>query len=309
MTGAGPSDARPLCEEDAEHAAAVNRLLQEALGYRPNTTAAEMREWWHRADLERDSWAFEEDGGLVALAWLAVDNDAAHATGLVAPSAQGRGYGTLLRDLVEERSTALRVRAIRQDTYESDALARLLFEARGYREVRRFYEMAIELTGPPPAPVWPEGITPASFRPQDARAFHAATGEAFRDEWGFVPMPFDEWKRFRVDDTDTSLYFLAWDGDEVAGTIRCEAGVRESGFVGTLGVRPAWRGRGVGRALLLHAFGGFYERGERRVTLGVDSQNPTGATALYESVGMTVAAAAVVYERLLGSGNERTTTP
>jgi hypothetical protein len=36
-----------------------------------------------------------------------------------------------------------------------------------------------------------------------------------------------------------------------------------------------------------------------RVTLGVDADSPTGATKLYERVGMVVESSAVVYEKAL----------
>jgi ribosomal protein S18 acetylase RimI-like enzyme len=58
--------------------------------------------------------------------------------------------------------------------------------------------------------------------------------------------------------------------------------------VGTLAVRPRWRRRGLGEALLRAAFAALYERGRRRVGLGVDAENVTGALRLYERVGMRV---------------------
>ena len=58
------------------------------------------------------------------------------------------------------------------------------------------------------------------------------------------------------------------------------------GWVGTLGVRRPWRKRGIGLALLRHSFNEFYRRGKRKVGLGVDAQNLTGALRLYESAGM-----------------------
>ena len=58
------------------------------------------------------------------------------------------------------------------------------------------------------------------------------------------------------------------------------------GWVSVLGVRPRWRRRGLASALLLHAFGEFHRRGRKRVGLGVDAENTTGAVALYERVGM-----------------------
>lgn len=66
-------------------------------------------------------------------------------------------------------------------------------------------------------------------------------------------------------------------------------------------VRHSGRGGGAGsaRPLLRASFRELHARGERRVALGVDVQNPTGATRLYERVGMRVFWEAAVYEQVL----------
>jgi ribosomal protein S18 acetylase RimI-like enzyme len=64
-------------------------------------------------------------------------------------------------------------------------------------------------------------------------------------------------------------------------------------------VRKPWRRRGLGLALLRHAFGELYLRGERKVGLGVDASNPAGATRLYERAGMGIAFRATFFEKLL----------
>jgi ribosomal protein S18 acetylase RimI-like enzyme len=71
------------------------------------------------------------------------------------------------------------------------------------------------------------------------------------------------------------------------------------GWIASVGVRPPWRRFGLGLAMLQEAFRRFYERGERVVGLGVDAENPTGATRLYERAGMSVAWQATVYEKEL----------
>jgi ribosomal protein S18 acetylase RimI-like enzyme len=71
-----------------------------------------------------------------------------------------------------------------------------------------------------------------------------------------------------------------------------------------LGVRRAWRKRGVGLALLQHSFGEFYKRGTRKVGLGVDAQNLTGALKLYEKAGMHVHTAFDLFEKTVRSGRE-----
>ncbi|HVM70013.1 MAG TPA: GNAT family N-acetyltransferase, partial [Gaiellaceae bacterium] len=75
------------------------------------------------------------------------------------------------------------------------------------------------------------------------------------------------------------------------------------GHVSLLGVRRPWRRRGLGEALLLHSFAAFRAAGYRRGTLGVDASSPTGATRLYERVGMRVYRDTVFLERPVGGGS------
>jgi ribosomal protein S18 acetylase RimI-like enzyme len=101
--------------------------------------------------------------------------------------------------------------------------------------------------------------------------------------------------------------FLAMDGDEIAGVNLCRPHAfddSEIGWVGSLGVRRAWRKRGIGLALLRHSFNEFYRRGKRKVGLGVDAQNLTGALRLYENAGMHVHRAFDHYEKEMRAGIE-----
>jgi ribosomal protein S18 acetylase RimI-like enzyme len=104
---------------------------------------------------------------------------------------------------------------------------------------------------------------------------------------------------------DPALWFVASDGDEPVGVALCSVD-EGRGYVETLGVRPAWQGRGIGGALLRSAFAAFAERGLLDVDLGVDSENPTGAVGLYERAGMRATRRYDVFERrLTGSGASR----
>ena len=167
-----------------------------------------------------------------------------------------------------------------------------LLEARGYRVVRHFYRMGIDLTGPPAAVVWPEGLAVRTFRPGDERTFHELHQETFEDHWEHVDTPYDEWAHWMLapERHDPELWYLVTEGDEPVGTAICHADevFHDVGWVAILGVRRRWRRRGVGHALLLRAFVDFHERGFRRVVLGVDAESPTGAVGLYESAGMRV---------------------
>lgn len=73
-------------------------------------------------------------------------------------------------------------------------------------------------------------------------------------------------------------------GPEDCGTIQ---GVRQSrslGAIQNVGVVPAHRGLGLGRALVLQSLRGFRQRGLRRVYLEVTASNQP-AVALYRSLG------------------------
>ena len=110
-----------------------------------------------------------------------------------------------------------------------------------------------------------------------------------------VDLSRDSWV-FEEDD-DQSLWFVIRVGTEIAAAVRNDAERRGGGYVGIIGVRRDWRGRGLAKALLLRTFGEFWQRGVTRVSLDVDADSPTGATRLYESVGMRVEGAMAVYER------------
>jgi mycothiol synthase len=177
-------------------------------------------------------------------------------------------------------------------------------EERGFRPVRRSYRMEIDLAEPTTEPDWPEGIEVRAFRSGDERVFFDVQQEAFEDSWEPMRTPFEEWEHWFLGSSPRfvpELWFLAFAGEEPAGVAICHPhpGYPELGWVGELGVLRPWRRRGVGRALLLHAFAAFRERGLARAGLGVDATSLTGANQLYESAGMHVSAQFDIYEKVL----------
>lgn len=296
---------RPLSAQDFPAVAAFLAEDEANLFGRPSRLGlADVTAWLSGIDLERDTWLFDEDGRVAALGWAEVEkhHDAGFAVGIVHRDRQGRGLGSRLLELMESRLRELGVGRVHSVTLAPDTAAPPLLTARGYREVRRFWEMTIELGDePPPAPVLPEGLEIERFSHDSARAFHAALEEAFEDHWEYRPEPFDSWweRQAARPDHDPSLWFLVRDGHEVAAATRNDPERSGGGWIGSLGVRPGWRGRGLAKALLLESFREFHRRGQRRAGLGVDSENPTGATQLYESVGMSVEQEHIVWEREL----------
>jgi mycothiol synthase len=288
---------RPIVREDAEAIAHIAAADEEALRGRPSHIGApDVLDWLSRSELPIDSWLFEEGGAPVAAGWFSPWGEKATFAGVVSERWKGRGIGSEIVDRAESRARGCGLQRMHTWVPPEDDAAVALFAGRGYREVRRFYDMAIELESPPPAAVIPDGLVLDAFREEDARAFNDAIHEAFRDHWEWSGLPFEEWWELRKSE-DHSLWFVVRDGDEIAAAVRNESERYGGGYVAVIGVRRAWRGRGLAKALLHRTFGEFWERGIRRVTLGVDAESPTGATKLYESVGMHVESVNVVYEK------------
>jgi mycothiol synthase len=292
---------RPGTLEDAAAAAELMNAFDRAYLEEPDTVdAAEVSGWWARIELDRDSrFYFDAEGRLAGTAALYSRNEGRlDLDAYVLPEQAGNGLGGAMVDWLEEETTRRGVEHARTSAITADRAAARLLGARGYEPVRHFYRMSIELDAPPPEPEWPEGFAVSTLQPGEDELLHTVTEETFAEHWGHEHRPFDEWRKHNVDREwwDPSLVYLVREGTEVVaaemGAIRFGCG-----WVNTVGTRKPWRGKGLGRGLLLQAFGELYRRGERRIALAVDAGNETGATHLYESVGMRIAWQADVYEK------------
>jgi mycothiol synthase len=281
-------------------------------------TVDELRETWQDPDLrlETDTWVVTTKDGRV-VGYEEFYNRSQHASligdGYVHPDFMGKGIGTALlrtlerraRDEIERAEPGVRV-FIRNVMSIDDEIAREMHEAEGYMPVRFYWRMEIELQEMPPKPKWPMGVKLHPFD-EDAHAqlVYKAHIEAFSDQWGFVAPLFEEWKSRFIESSEykPELWFIAWDGDEIAGYAVSHHRMGD-GWVAILGVRRPWRKRGLGLALLYQTFGEFYMRGTKKIGLGVDAGSQTGATRLYERAGMSVGSQYVSYEKELRPGQD-----
>jgi GNAT superfamily N-acetyltransferase len=240
---------------------------------------------------------------------------------LVRPDHENLGIGTgMLGWAIDRAKDAItRVPENARVAVNSYAIAghgpsKKLLENNGLKLFRHSWQMSIDLMDDIPEPVWPDGIVLQAYEHEKhGAAVYRADYEAFQDHFGFVEEPFDvgypKWVHHMLQDEhyDPQLWFLAFDGDEVAGGSICRAVSWEdpdSGWVRTLFVRRPWRRRGLALALLHHTFHHFRAMGRKRVGLGVDAENLTGATGLYKKAGMRIKRQYDRYELELRSGVE-----
>lgn len=286
---------------DAPGIAAAMNELGISLHGGTEVSEGEVRLWLEAPDFdpERDAVVAEaEDGSIAAYGDL---SDASREGRLIWLDVSLRpgladAVGNELLDDLERRAESQLVPEGRLKAYvhESDAVLARLLEARGYGVVRHSFRMEADLETEPAAPTWPEGISVRTFRSgQDDRRVYEVQEETFADQFDHEPLTYEEWRHWSFSAPfDAELWFLAEDGDDLAGILLARperAGDETLGWVSVLGVRRPWRRRGLGRALLLHAFHELRRRGKPRAGLGVDGSNPTGAVQLYEQAGMRVA--------------------
>jgi len=299
---------RPARLEDLEETVAMfNAHSRWQLGVEQFRVEDIRAEWtMPKNDLsETTRLVLSPDGRIVGYYefWSVAPHTTAYIWGRVAPEHAGKGIGSFLLDWAvseAERSVSkappeTRV-AIHAHILSINEPAAVLLSNAGFSPIRYSLRMVIDLDEPPEMPLWPEEITIRSYRlGRDERVTFDAIHDSFRDHWGYEEHPkeeqFQEFLHFQANDEnlDPDLWFLAEDGEEIAGISLCRDHLHEDpglGWVSTLGVRRPWRREGLGKALLLHSFCELYHRGRRRVGLGVDAQSLTGATRLYEKAGM-----------------------
>lgn len=229
------------------------------------------------------------------------------------PAYRTSAWYDTLRDFAESRgrawADAIDEAAIEEfqfliNLFEGDTLAREELDTAGYTMTGFQKRMVITMETPPPPPVVPDGIELRSYRRgvEDA-AIYTAWSEAMGDDRSAPDLTLEQFVERRVTsvrDFDPSLWVIAWAGEEVAAFALVQwerPGDPDAGYIRDVGVRRPWRRKGLGMALLATAFGEFYRRGRRRVSLTVDGMNPNGANQLYEKAGMTPVFSILTYSK------------
>lgn len=255
---------------------------------------------------------FAADGALIAAGTVATPPTGGFRVDLsggVHPDWRGQGLGRAVLGWQYERAAQIHAATAPQQQWQAEIgvmagepTAARLFARLEFAVVRYFFEMLAPTASTRHAPL-PAGLRSEMPTPSLDRPIFDAHVEAFADHWGAQRREFDKWLPLALHSKDfqPALSRVAFDNDEIAGyvlTYRDNDPTR--GYIGHVGTRRAWRGKGVASALMAEVIEAAGQAGYSSVCLGVDADSPTGAVRVYERAGFKQEHTFVAYRRPIG---------
>lgn len=231
-----------------------------------------------------------------------------HLGGGVLPVRRGQGLGTVLVERMlaraaeahAEKHPAVPAKAMLGVLVDNVAQAGLLARA-GMRPERWSFGMRVRLSDVQARPVeLPDGLLLRSYDDSYAAEMLAAHNDAFTDHPNFTPWNEVMWKQWVTESRSfrPDLSFVVVEErrpERIASYVQSaewdahfHATGRREGYVGKVGTRREFRGRGLASALLGRCLTAYREAGLDEAALDVDSENPTGALGVYERAGFRV---------------------
>jgi mycothiol synthase len=267
-------------------------------------------------DATRDVAIFEVDGEIVGYARGGVNTEVSglriyEIVPFVAPGADVDALYPLMLGIIEDHMRELASSDSAEkvlETFGGDSAPHLArhVEAAGFQAIRFGYTMVRPNLEDLPEAELPPGIEIRDVRPEHLRPIWDAAEEAFRDAWGETESTEADYQRYLTDpvESDTTLWRIAWEGDEIVGQVRSFINAAENeehgrlrGYTESISVRRAWRRRGIARALIVASLRLLRERGMTEAALGVDTENVSGALRVYESCGFVPVSRTAVYRK------------
>ena len=294
-------------EEDLPAFVDVYEACRQVDGFSWIVTLEELQNAYRHllnCDPDRDVVVVEQDGEVIGYSqqnWVEeLDSIAFRHQQHLQPDWRGRGIRRAMLGHCEARArevatTLPKEKPKQLSTWlcEDEKALITLLEAEGHSPARYFFEMVRDLREPIEDRPFPEGLEVRPVPEEDHRKVFFAASEALKDHWAGREWTEEDYQEFMDDPIiDPALWVVAYDGDEVAGTVLNWVHVEENerlgrkwGYTEIITVRRPYRGKGLAKALITRSMVMLKELGMEVANLGVDTENPSGALGLYTGLG------------------------
>ncbi|MEN8040167.1 MAG: GNAT family N-acetyltransferase [Actinomycetota bacterium] len=174
--------------------------------------------------------------------------------------------------------------------WQTDAIDFLV--EHGYEPMRYYDELIRDLSKPIDARPFDPALRVETWESAPLEDSLTAHNGSFIDHWGSQPIAETSWAQGVNEFTLMDASFVVYDGSEPVAYLMAAAFPhdfkdkgRTEAWVEGLGTIRSHRKRGIASALVTRAMEVFEAAGMEYAALGVDSENPTGAFHIYESLG------------------------
>jgi len=223
----------------------------------------------------------------------------------IRPEHRRRGLATRLLNYSMHRAKELEAKVAHVNIAKDNVVTRRVLSRLDFNIVYRFLELRLDI-----ADVHWSGINQAALECRylqrgEEDKLTQIQNRAFAGIAGYNPNTVEE-ITYRINRSKCSPedVLLAYKGDKVIGYcwtgVACEGGAtsKRKGQIFMLGVDPDYRGKGVGRKVLLAGLAHLKSKGLQVAELGTERENKI-ARALYKSIGFKVWKRTYCYEKVI----------
>jgi len=245
----------------------------------------------------KDLFLAEERGRIVGACRVVPEQaiDRAVLRLLIMPRCIERGIAGRLLCSALKRAGDLEVANVHADLREKDRAARDMFAGLGFRPVRRYADMTLELEPASIPGSKHQGLSHCPLEPGGEAEFTQLQNRVFGGAWGFCPNTTSEIvQQLNTSGCGRDGVIVSYKGEKTAGY--CWTAEVVIGRIHMMGIVPEFRGQGLGRHILWSGLKYLACKGIQTVELTVDNENEA-ACLLYEGAGFKPKTALLWYEK------------
>ncbi len=224
----------------------------------------------------------------------------------VHPNHRRKGVARELVNRIINRSEELNVQAVHVDISSNNSIARNELPKLGFKYIRRYLELFLDIETIPDKDLEKAGEECRQLLPGEEEKLVEVQNRAFANHWGYHPntpetIAYDIGLSHRssqdivVTCEENSIQGYCW--TEIID-IELDSGKKKHGIIYMIGTDPEYRGKGLGKKVLLAGLSYLKRKGINTVSLSVDSENRV-AYELYRSMGFEERGSTLWYEKKL----------